>query len=654
MPFGKEETKAFQDQALRAVISANLPFSVFENPEVKVLFGMARTTAPAKLPSGKVVAGRLLTKAANLVQAKLEKVLKGQEIRLNTDGWKSHTKASVNGICANYNYKLYTLDLVEVTAQKKDGLAQCEQFAKMIDDTEEKYDCIVIYLTTDADGGSNKGRKLLLKKRAYLILPSCWAHQSQLILGDYFKVNTLAAQIAEDATALLGWLNNHGRVRKIFDESQAAISSDRLKRIIILSYLVANLTRWTAHYVAFMRLLHLKDALQLAVITHRRGIIEAQVGTAKAREKDHLEEEANVSCDRIMNGMFWNGLENLCGDIEPVCYATNINQKDSTRADQVLLTLIGMYLHFAAHPEPEVARDMCKRLEKRWADCDQLLFLLCLVLNPFESLSCFGTEANFSNYKLRSMIVEMYRRMSARPDNTDTDEQCKKKETEVSAAFMEYISGTGEFGEWTEYKDDEPDKDPVRVWENFKGNSKLRELATFAIRLLKVVVNQAGCEHLFSDVHSDIKDEHQKKGLIKDHAKRKNHSSTEKLLLVPRYSELLNDFNNEDESERGRVLVSTAQGWRTEMAKWIGSESDNDDEEPDQLPRIIPVTKWKQRTLESLFKGAPKPPPRIQPTDMEIEAELMQALAEQQAEQDEDDIPDDGAIEVDSDEEYHG
>ncbi|KAJ7572764.1 hypothetical protein C8J56DRAFT_1067910 [Mycena floridula] len=63
MPFGKEETKAFQDQALRAVISANLPFSVFENPEVKVLFGMAQTTAPVKLPSGKVVAGRLLTKA---------------------------------------------------------------------------------------------------------------------------------------------------------------------------------------------------------------------------------------------------------------------------------------------------------------------------------------------------------------------------------------------------------------------------------------------------------------------------------------------------------------------------------------------------------------------------------------------------------------
>ncbi|KAJ7596220.1 hypothetical protein C8J56DRAFT_884340 [Mycena floridula] len=367
MPFGKEETKAFQDQALHAVISVNLPFSVFENLEVKVLFGMARTTVLVKLPSGKVIAGRLLMKVANLVQAKLEKVLKGQEIGLNTDGWKSHTKASVNGICANYNYKSYTLDLVEVTAQKKDGLAQYEQFAKMIDDTEEKYDCI------------------WKQQRSEIV-----AEESQLILGNYFKVNTLAAQIAEDATALLGWLNNHGQVHKIFDKSQAAISSDQLKHIIIFSYLVANLTHWTTHYVTFMNLLHLKDALQLAVITHHHGIIEAQVGAAKARGKDHLEEEANMSCNRIMNGMFWNGLKNLCGDIEPVCYATNIWD----------------VLHFAAHPEPEVARDMCKRLEKRWADCDQLLFSLCLVLNPFESLSCFGTEANFSNYKLQSMIVE--------------------------------------------------------------------------------------------------------------------------------------------------------------------------------------------------------------------------------------------------------
>jgi hypothetical protein len=41
------------------------------------------------------------------------------------------------------------------------------------------------------------------------------------------------------------------------------------------------------------------------------------------------------------------------------------------------------------------------------------------------------------------------------------------------------------------------------------------------------------------------------------------------LLAVPQYSDLLDDQDHEDESERGRLLVSSRQGWRMEMAKWI-------------------------------------------------------------------------------------
>ncbi|KAJ3978387.1 hypothetical protein F5890DRAFT_1569643 [Lentinula detonsa] len=40
-------------------------------------------------------------------------------------------------------------------------------------------------------------------------LPIYW--QFQLQLGDYFKVYTFGAQIAEEAMVLIGWLNNHGK-----------------------------------------------------------------------------------------------------------------------------------------------------------------------------------------------------------------------------------------------------------------------------------------------------------------------------------------------------------------------------------------------------------------------------------------------------------
>ncbi|KAJ7504687.1 hypothetical protein B0H11DRAFT_1905295 [Mycena galericulata] len=110
----------------------------------------------------------------------------------------------------------------------KSGPGMCQQFAEIIDRIETKDGCIIIHFITDADGGSKKGRVLLGKERRYLILPSCWAHQFQLILGDYFKVHKFAAAMAETATALIGWINNHEKLRKIFDSAQehAAAASE--------------------------------------------------------------------------------------------------------------------------------------------------------------------------------------------------------------------------------------------------------------------------------------------------------------------------------------------------------------------------------------------------------------------------------------------
>jgi hypothetical protein len=229
-----------------------------------------------------------------------------------------------------------------------------------------------------------------------------------LTFVDYFKVYPYAVEIGASATSLIGWLNNHGKVRTIFDGAQANISKDcNSGHIIILAYLVANLTRWTTHYVAFVRLFTLKEPLQLSVMLHREAIIAAQVGAAKSTEKERLTEDAMEFCDLISSHAFWTGLETVIGDIEPICYGTNINQSDSTRADQVLLTLVGLFLHFKDHPEPDVATHMVKRLEKRWKSCDQPLFMLALILNPYEGLSCFGSTANLNHFKCHNLLISV-------------------------------------------------------------------------------------------------------------------------------------------------------------------------------------------------------------------------------------------------------
>ena len=67
---------------------------------------------------------------------------------------------------------------MEVTAHNKDGVAMADQFKKIIDHVEAEYGCKVVYLTTDADGGSKKGRKILMQCRPWMWAPDCWAHQS--------------------------------------------------------------------------------------------------------------------------------------------------------------------------------------------------------------------------------------------------------------------------------------------------------------------------------------------------------------------------------------------------------------------------------------------------------------------------------------------
>ena len=231
--------------------------------------------------------------------------------------------------------------------------------------------------------------------------------QFQLILRDYFKDYQLAQDVASQATDLIRWLNNHGKVHKIFDAAQKQVSKDWLNRELVLAYLVANLTCWTTHSTAFTQLFEVHDALKLAVIQHLSAIVVAQVGVAKSLEARWLNNDAKMHIKIIQDHTFWEGLEQVIGDIEPICYATNINQTNSCCPNSVLRTLAGIYLHFKDHPEPKVASQMTVHVEKWWKGAYQPLFLLCQILNPFESFSQFGDAAGLSHLKCEALLMDV-------------------------------------------------------------------------------------------------------------------------------------------------------------------------------------------------------------------------------------------------------
>ncbi|KAJ6599536.1 hypothetical protein B0H10DRAFT_1959058 [Mycena sp. CBHHK59/15] len=99
MPFSKSEANALHAQALSQC------YGSLKTPKMKILFGMLCTTAPAIIPTGKVLGGWLLDDAAADVELKTMKVLKGKNVGLSMDGWKCKKKDAINAICANMDFK---------------------------------------------------------------------------------------------------------------------------------------------------------------------------------------------------------------------------------------------------------------------------------------------------------------------------------------------------------------------------------------------------------------------------------------------------------------------------------------------------------------------------------------------------------------------
>ncbi|KAF8151389.1 hypothetical protein B0H34DRAFT_665164 [Crassisporium funariophilum] len=344
VPFTDEQQKFVCAQFLRTTISANLVLQWVDDPEVIKLFYFFCATAGNVIPSRPQISGQLLDNANQSVTQQLKAALQGKDTALEKD----ESKNLLNGVNILVEEKVNISDyLILATAHKKEGLSICLAFEGMIEKAENIYGVIITAFCCDNNGGSQHRRKDLVLKWLWLFGPPCCAHQFQLILGRYSLVNLEAAETAEQETDLNGWILNHGQVPSIFNKSQEETSAPPRK---VLAFLVAKMTRWTAHLTAFACLCDLKTALQRAVISQRHNIIDAQVGAEKNRQKrQKFEDKAAVHCDLIDTGIVWRNFVLVVNDHEPIFYGLNMNQTNAMHPDQVLLSFAGIFLYFQKH-----------------------------------------------------------------------------------------------------------------------------------------------------------------------------------------------------------------------------------------------------------------------------------------------------------------
>ncbi|CAK5276915.1 unnamed protein product [Mycena citricolor] len=648
IPFSKDHQDAIARQTLRATQSANLPERWTEDIEVMKLFIMMRSRAMDAIPSRSQLGGSLLRDAAKEIDAQTKAQVSGKEVLMCTDGWRSNRKDAVGGVTLNVQFKSHLVDVMRTNQWGKDGESMKLHFTAMIEKAEKDLGCIVIGFLTDNDGGSKKGRLLLAIAKPYLFTFPCCAHQGQLILGDYLKENEAAAILLGELIDVVNWINSHDKVRDIFDKEQEKANGK------VLAYILPNLTRWTTHLIAAVQFEFLKAPIRAAILSRRDDIVAAQVGAeTNTRKRLALEEDAISHCEMIESNGWWDRLKrSVIPDMEHICYLTNISQSDHVRPDQFLLAL--------AATNRTLGKNMCARIEKRFKELDQPVFVFALILNPFERLERFGDDAKVDVFKLSTELVALYRRYKSRPPLHPRNEEqqllfaagLNSEAQRLNTAFMQYLSGTGLFASW--FEDESPHQnsytdingvDPLPFWTMMRLNSEAKELSDFATTLLRLVVNQAGLERWFSDFANkknkkrnrlgltkmaqqakltrQIRTEQVAEGLIDVRGGRKNHSNARVLLSVPRYADAILSDTDDSDVDGGRlsVVVRSKAAWRKQLGEWqaemheLDQVSDSRDTDIDQpLPGIPTPNRpraqrsWLPSTLASLFGGVVSKP----------------------------------------------
>ncbi|KAJ7246762.1 hypothetical protein C8J57DRAFT_1674970, partial [Mycena rebaudengoi] len=482
----------------------------------------------------------------------------------------------------------------------------------------------------------------------WLLTFPCCSHQGQLLLSDYIKESPKASEILAELLDFVNWLNNHDKVRDIFDTRQQEESQK------VIAYLLPNLTRWTTHLIAALRFQSLKVPICAAILNDRDAIVKAQVGAeTNRRKREELENDVKERCESIESNAWWDQLQKIIPDLEHICYLTNVSQSDHVHLDQFLLALAGLFLHFHGFSSRSSASDrmlgkrMCKRIEKRFKELDKTVFILALVLNPFEMLTRFGDKANIDAFKLSTELTKLFKRIKSRPPKSPRtqeeqqvfEEKLRRRAQAVNTAFMQYLSGTGPFESWhdddahkTSYNELHPGRQPHSLLGIFLSNALTYELASFALLLPHLVANQAGLERWFSDfsnkknkrrnrlrlvkmaqqskVTRHIRQEQRTEGLLEERGARNNHSESQIKILrsLPRYADaILSDADDSDgEGGKTSVLVSRSAGWRKQVARW---QQDMRDLDALSDEAVAPTTtrraprSWLPTTLAALFTG---------------------------------------------------
>ncbi|KZT22970.1 hypothetical protein NEOLEDRAFT_1157439 [Neolentinus lepideus HHB14362 ss-1] len=316
---------------------------------------------------------------------------KGLEGTIQFDGWTGVNDVHIEAYELSANCEVQPMRVFDVSLQQK--------VAKVIRQVETEWMVIVIAVCSDAASKASKACRLLSHQQlaapeAYqwpdIVVPDCYAHQINLIVGDYFKIEVaMYTHTAERATLVIAWLRSKSLLLALIHETHASTTG------ITLTVLHAVLTRWTAHYLAYSHLFELHFTIQTIVERDFR-LPDTQkvivIGDKKAKEK------ALTMIDIIQDPSFWLHLKQY--HLQPLAITANISQSAHCWLDTILL-IFGLLYHTYSmfwKPEDQPARNtILMSIEKLWIRFHKLDAPGDLLKEVYEYLDEMGSYKGLGN-----------------------------------------------------------------------------------------------------------------------------------------------------------------------------------------------------------------------------------------------------------------
>jgi hypothetical protein len=128
----------------------------------------------------------------------------------------------------------------------------------------------------------------------WLIIIPCWAHQINLVVGDFLSLKIDLLKCVSKALEVVKWFNNHSRASGVLRAEQLSVPNG--KTLILVLPVV---TRWTAHYLFLHRLLQVEGPIKACYNKY------APVLLLCAGQKADAKRKAEEVQETVEDPLFW-------------------------------------------------------------------------------------------------------------------------------------------------------------------------------------------------------------------------------------------------------------------------------------------------------------------------------------------------------------